>query len=143
MVGSWEEDFKIPIAELKPQQEDATFVCIQRPVSSSFLPTRPTSMLHVRSGVEWSGIVLPRHPLGAFLPYLCRIVCVLQENTYSSGSLACTLNFVVKEWDAAAEEELEEEGMEDEYALEDLEVVEADFMKPPASLSLLEFRSQW
>lgn len=33
--------------------------------------------------------------------------------------------------------------MEDEYALEDIEIVEADFMKPPARLSLLEFRGQW
>lgn len=39
-VGSWEEEFKIPIAELKPQAEDATFVCIQRPVSPLHRPCR-------------------------------------------------------------------------------------------------------
>eukprot|EP00808_Paulinella_micropora_P019525 g48229.t1 len=92
----WSEEFKIPIAELKPHQEDATFVCINRP-----------------------------------------------EGAYSSGALSCTLKFNVKEWDESAGETVDEEGVEDEYTLEDCEVTEADFMKAGNPLSLVEFRKEW
>jgi len=60
---------------------------------------------------------------------------------FSSGNISCTLHFTVKE---VEDGEVESgEGAEDEYQLEDIEVVEHDFMKPGEDIGLVHFRSQW
>jgi coatomer protein complex subunit gamma len=57
----------------------------------------------------------------------------------ASGKMANVLKFVVKEIDPSSGE-AEEEGYEDEYQLEDVEVSAADFVKP---LLLGNFRGVW
>ncbi|WIA28083.1 hypothetical protein OEZ86_010667 [Tetradesmus obliquus] len=57
----------------------------------------------------------------------------------SAGKMGCVLKFTVKEIDPSTGE-AEEEGYEDEYQLEDVEVSGSDYIRP---LSLGNFRGAW
>jgi len=63
------------------------------------------------------------------------------EDSFNSGSIHNTLKFEYKEVEDG--EVYGDEGIEDEYELEDVEVTEADFMKPDTTIGLVEFRRQW
>ena len=71
---------------------------------------------------------IPEPVLKANTPGTCFVVFHRPDNSFSSGSMTCTLHFTVKEVD---EGEVESgPGSQDEYQLEDIEIVEHDFMKP-------------
>lgn len=57
-----------------------------------------------------------------------------------TGSIGCTLRFRVREADPKTHEPLPAAGYEDEYALEELELAAADYMKP---LMVPDFRASW
>lgn len=61
------------------------------------------------------------------------------ENAFSSAKFACTLRFTSKEVDPASGQ-AEEDGYEDEYTLEDIELSPLDFMK---ASPLAHFRTVW
>jgi len=60
---------------------------------------------------------------------------------FNSGTLACTLKFHTRDVDSNGE--ASSSSSEDEYSLEDVEVVESDFMKPDTLINLVSFRRQW
>jgi coatomer subunit gamma len=62
------------------------------------------------------------------------------SENFTSGPLHCTLKFTSKE---VEDGEVAPEGHEDEYALEEVDVSEADFMRAGDNIGLLEFRRQW
>eukprot|EP00878_Enallax_costatus_P016622 GHUV01017441.1.p1 GENE.GHUV01017441.1~~GHUV01017441.1.p1 ORF type:complete len:330 (+),score=110.34 GHUV01017441.1:977-1966(+) len=64
---------------------------------------------------------------------------VLRRPGMATGKMANVLKFVVKEIDPSSGE-AEEEGYEDEYQLEDIEVSGADYIKP---LTVGNFRGVW
>lgn len=68
---------------------------------------------------------------------------VLQRvpTTYASGPIANTLKFELK--DVEDGEVIEDDGMEDTYNLEELEVKESDFMKGEGGVGLVEFKRRW
>ncbi|KAK8942743.1 Coatomer subunit gamma-2 [Platanthera zijinensis] len=61
------------------------------------------------------------------------------DGLLATGKFSNTLNFIYKEVDTTTGE-AEEEGIEDQYELEDLEVVPADYM---LGVSLLNFKNSW
>jgi coatomer protein complex subunit gamma len=57
------------------------------------------------------------------------------------GSLPCTLKFVVKDVDPASGlPDDDDQGYDDEYKLEDLEIAAADFMR---RVAVVDFRTAW
>jgi coatomer protein complex subunit gamma len=62
----------------------------------------------------------------------------VDPSTYSLGSFSCTLKFVSKEVDPTSGEP-EEDGYEDEYNLEDVEISAADWIRG----SFVVFASEW
>jgi len=58
------------------------------------------------------------------------------ENTFSSGAISCTLKFNLKDANSP-------KGNDDEYQLEEVEVVESDFMRGESGVSLAEFKRAW
>lgn len=68
-------------------------------------------------------------------------VCVAHpEGVYNSGPISNVLRFKYRDVDNG---EVSGSAVEDEYELEELEVFEADFMRPDLSLGLVEFKRQW
>jgi len=62
------------------------------------------------------------------------------DGVFSSGPISNVLRFKYRDVDGG---EVSGSAIEDEYQLEELEVVEADFMRPDLSIGLLEFKRQW
>lgn len=71
---------------------------------------------------------IPEPVLRANVPGSCFVVFNRPPDAFASGSISCTLHFTVKEVDDGEVES--GPGSQDEYQLEDIEVVEHDFMKP-------------
>lgn len=68
-------------------------------------------------------------------------VCLRRAEAAPTGSLGCTLKFVVREVDASTGgADASSAGYEDEYALEELELSAADYMKP---IMIADFRGNW
>jgi len=68
-------------------------------------------------------------------------VCLRRTEAAPIGSVACTLRFRVKEADSQTHEAVAgSSGYEDEYALEELELTAADYMK---QLMIADFRGSW
>jgi len=68
-------------------------------------------------------------------------VCLRREGGVPTGSMPCTLKFLVKDVDpAVGEPEPEDAGYDDEYNLEELEVASADYVK---KTSVADFREAW
>jgi len=87
---------------------------------------------------------IPEPVLKAHEPGACFVVFARPENAFTSGPLSCTLHFNVKEVDDGEVEA--GSGSADEYQLEDVELVEHDFMKSPPggeNIGLVQFRSMW
>ena len=64
-------------------------------------------------------------------------------DTFSSGSMPCTLKFDVKDVDTQSGE-VSDVGIEDQYQLEDIEITEAEFMQAAEhTIGFLEFKRQW
>jgi len=61
-------------------------------------------------------------------------------DSFSSGAIGNVLRFKYRDVDNG---EVSGAAVEDEYQLEELEVVEADFMRPDLSIGLVEFKRQW
>jgi coatomer protein complex subunit gamma len=85
---------------------------------------------------------IPEPVLKAHEPGACFVVFSRPADSFVSGTMTCVLHFSVKEVD---EGEVEAgDGTADEYQLEEVEVVEKDFMRPPAeSMGMVQFRSTW
>ena len=65
------------------------------------------------------------------------------DESYSSGGMSCTLHFKVREVDDGEVLGAEGDGVADEYQLEEVEVVESDFMRAGSNIALVEFKRQW
>ena len=65
------------------------------------------------------------------------------DDSYTSGGMTCTLHFKVREVDDGEVLGDEGDGVADEYQLEEIEVVESDFMRAGANIALVEFKRQW
>mmetsp|Transcript_25184 Transcript_25184/g.54739 ORF Transcript_25184/g.54739 Transcript_25184/m.54739 type:complete len:900 (-) Transcript_25184:336-3035(-) len=78
--------------------------------------------------------VMPLNGVGQTFTVLRR-----PENSWALGKLVNILKFKVKEIDPSTGE-AEEDGYEDEYQLEDLEVTPADYIKP---IVITNFRKSW
>ncbi len=87
------------------------------------------SIGYQETGVSYVVLQKPRGEAGS----------VSREN-FASGPIACTLKFQVQEVENG-----EPVGgtTEDEYQLEDLEVIESDFVLPITTVRTLQFRRQW
>ena len=71
---------------------------------------------------------------------LCADVTIYFSLTFTAaGSFACLLKYVVKDCDPNTGE-CDEEGYDDEYALEDVDIAVADFMQ---RVSLANFAAAW
>lgn len=74
---------------------------------------------------------------------VCFVAMARPEGSYASGPIENELRFEVREVDTATGE-VEDEGVEDSYQLDEIEVVERDFVRyAAAGLGLVEFRSRW
>ena len=65
------------------------------------------------------------------------------DDAYTSGAMTCTLHFKVREVDDGEVIGEEGDGVADEYQLEEIEVVESDFMRAGPNIALVEFKRQW
>ena len=64
-------------------------------------------------------------------------VCLKKPpNKILSGAIGNTLKFITKDLDS-------DHGDEDEYALEDIDVSERDFMLPMKNINLIQFKREW
>lgn len=63
------------------------------------------------------------------------------EDSFNSGALQCTLKFTAKDVDASGE--VDEDGDEDEYPLEEIDIQESDFMRPAGMMGIVQFRKMW
>ena len=71
---------------------------------------------------------------------MCPDVTIFFSLTFTAaGSFACLLKYVVKDCDPITGE-CDEEGYDDEYALEDVDIAVADFMQ---RVSLANFAAAW
>jgi coatomer subunit gamma len=66
-------------------------------------------------------------------------VCFSLEEAQATGTFSCTLKFIVKDVDEATGEP-DEEGYEDEYQVDDIDLTAADFIRPTATP---DFRNSW
>ena len=98
---------------------------------------------------RWSGggpaweeeLSIPEPILKANTPGTCFVVFNRPAAEFTSGSLTCTLHFTVKEVDDGEVES--GAGSAEEYQLEDIEIVEHDFMKQGAGLWSFRVSSRW
>eukprot|EP00656_Telonema_subtile_P035942 TRINITY_DN398_c0_g1_i3.p1 TRINITY_DN398_c0_g1~~TRINITY_DN398_c0_g1_i3.p1 ORF type:complete len:648 (-),score=206.34 TRINITY_DN398_c0_g1_i3:121-2064(-) len=65
-------------------------------------------------------------------------VCVVRDEPVALGSFACELQFIVKDVDEDGTPD--EEGYEDDYQVDEVELTAADFLNP---LPVTDFRSMW
>ena len=86
---------------------------------------------------ELETVTLPRMPLNSAGSTF--VAFQFQSGTRVSAKFACVMKFTSKEVDPSSGEP-EEDGYEDEYTLEDVDVSPLDFIKP---LSSLNFRKAW
>tara|TARA_B110001452_G_C15234777_1_gene427535 strand:+ start:149 stop:2038 length:1890 start_codon:yes stop_codon:yes gene_type:complete len=67
--------------------------------------------------------------------------CLKREGGVPTGTIGCTLKFIVKDVDpAVGEPDAEEAGYDDEYNLEELELASADYVK---KVPVADFREAW
>ena len=71
------------------------------------------------------------------------VVWKRSDESYTSGGMTCTLHFKVREVDDGEVIGEEGDGVADEYQLEEIEVVESDFMRAGSNIALVEFKRQW
>jgi coatomer protein complex subunit gamma len=91
------------------------------------------------------GLALETHVPCAALPFGTpgtAYACLRRVDGVPTGSVPCTLKFVVKDVDPTAGPtgHSDEPGYDDEYQLEELEICAADFMK---RVAVLDFRAAW
>ncbi|GAB5362680.1 hypothetical protein AAMO2058_000818500 [Amorphochlora amoebiformis] len=74
--------------------------------------------------------------------YVCisRPIDGFKKENFNSGQIASTLKFFVKDVENG---QVQGVATEDEYQLEDLEVVESDFMQAVTSVRTMDFKRQW
>eukprot|EP01006_Ploeotia_vitrea_P034526 TRINITY_DN65761_c11_g3_i1.p1 TRINITY_DN65761_c11_g3~~TRINITY_DN65761_c11_g3_i1.p1 ORF type:complete len:961 (+),score=596.77 TRINITY_DN65761_c11_g3_i1:134-3016(+) len=88
-------------------------------------------------------MIVPEAKLAHGTPGTTFVCLSRPEGMYSSTPMSCTLKFLVCDVDTSTGEVLDEEGIEEEYNLEEVEVAERDFVAPGESFGLVEFRRQW
>ena len=69
------------------------------------------------------------------------VVFTRSNNTYNSGSITCRLNFTTSDIHDGVV--VGGSAASDEYQLEDIEIVECDYVKSMGRIGLIEYRSQW
>lgn len=87
-------------------------------------------------------MIIPETSLTYQVGGACFVCFTRPEGVFTSGNITNTMKFFFKDVDSLTGE-ISDVAIEDEYQLEDIEVTEADFMKPDGSIGLVEFREQW
>ena len=86
---------------------------------------------------------IPEPTLPYTTPGTTFVVFKRPTDSYTSAAIACTLHFAVREVDEGEVIGSEGDGVADEYQLEEIEVVESDFMRAGSNIALVEFKRQW
>jgi coatomer protein complex subunit gamma len=72
------------------------------------------------------------------------VVMTREDGVFSCDPIPCVLKFTTKETDDEGKVDEDDDGDEDEYPLEEIELTESNFMKPSEhNMGLVEFRSIW
>ena len=65
------------------------------------------------------------------------------DDVYEFNGIQCNLTFTTKDLDNNGEVDEDDEGEEDEYPLEDLDIIQTDFLKPGKATGVIQFRKFW